>query len=82
MGGEAMLAAALLCAIGAPLLLLGGGYVALRSLRRSSGDGAAQARGMLHARLARGEIDVEEYYERESALRSSDSEPPAGRRVM
>ena len=84
MGGELVLLGALFCALGAPLLLFGGGYVALRSWRRSSGgadgDGAARARATLHARLARGEIDVEEYYERESALRSSEPGPAAGRR--
>ena len=77
MGGEAMLAGALLCVLAAPLLLLGVIYVAVRGWRRPAGDGTGKARAALSERLARGDIDVDDYYERESALRSS---VPAARR--
>ena len=46
--------------------------------RGRRGDGLSRARAVLHRRLASGEIDVEEYYERESALRQAA--PPARRR--
>jgi|SRR5215469_1201146 len=44
-------------------LLIWGGYVLIRSVRRSSGnqDHRADARRILDERLARGEIDTEEY---------------------
>ena len=71
MGPETMLIGALLCALGVPLLLLGALHVAIRGGRSKSGDGLGKARAVLHTRLASGEIDTDEYYERESALRSA-----------
>lgn len=72
MGTEPMLIGVLLCALGVPLLLLGGLHVAIRGWRPTSGDGLGKARAVLHTRLASGEIDTDEYYERESALRSAE----------
>ena len=72
MGSEAMLIRALLCALALPLVLLGALYVAVRARRGARGDGLAKARAVLHTRLANGEIDLDEYYERESALRSAE----------
>ena len=72
MGTEAMLIGLLVCSLGIPLLLLGGLYVAVRGRRSKSGDGLGKARAVLHTRLASGEIDTDEYYERESALRSAE----------
>ncbi len=69
------LLAALACGLGG--LLFFGAIVALgvRVLAGGrGGDGVEGARSLLHRRLAAGEIDVEEYYERESALRHA--EPP------
>ena len=71
--GGVMLVAMLVCALALPLVLLGAVYLAFRALG-SSGRLArsADGRALLERRLAAGEIDVEEYYERESALRSAD----------
>ena len=79
MGSEAMLIGALACALGLPLLLLGALHVAIRGWRSTRDDGLGKARAVLHARLARGEIDADEYYERESALRSAQ---PVMRRAV
>jgi uncharacterized membrane protein len=68
---------ALACGLGLPLLLLAGGWMILRGTRGDRPD-APSARALLERRLAAGEIDVEEYYERESALRSA--QVPAKRR--
>ena len=61
------------------LAALVGGVVYLAARRGrpevSSGD---DARALLNRRLAAGEITPEDYFERESALRSG--EPPASRR--
>jgi uncharacterized membrane protein len=68
-----------LCALSLPLLLLGAIYLGARAL--GSGGHANKlnsARALLDRRLAEGAIDVDEYYERESALR--DSEATEGRR--
>jgi uncharacterized membrane protein len=46
-------------------------WTALHLFSRRRGDGLGRARALLNRRLAAGEIDVEEYYERESALRQS-----------
>jgi uncharacterized membrane protein len=56
-------------------------WVALRifSCRR---DGLGRARAVLHRRLASGDIDVEEYYERESALRQAEPVEPRRRRPL
>jgi uncharacterized membrane protein len=45
-------------------------------------DGLGRARSLLHRRLASGEIDVEEYYERESALRQSEPARPRRARLL
>lgn len=62
------------------LLALAGGvaYLAVRSghPHLAAGD---DARTLLNRRLAAGEITAEEYFERESALRSGEP-PPARRR--
>jgi uncharacterized membrane protein len=62
---------ALVCGLGLPLLLLAGGWMIVRG---TQGDRSAtpSARALLERRLAAGEIDVEEYYEREAALRSAE----------
>lgn len=62
-----------------PLLLLvvvvaGGAYLAVRTLR-SVGPEGQEARALLERRLALGEISPEDYFERESALRSSARVP-------
>lgn len=81
MGGEAILLAGLFCALAAPLVLMGGVFVAVRAWRRPADDGSAKARAALGERLARGDIDIDEYYERESALRSTEPAARAGRRL-
>lgn len=53
-------------------------YLGLRALGRGGGDDSA--RGLLDRRLASGEIDAEEYYEREAALRSASAPPRGARR--
>jgi hypothetical protein len=65
---------ALACGLGLPLVLLAGGWMIARGTR---GDRPAtpSAGALLERRLAAGEIDVEEYYEREAALRSTDAAP-------
>jgi uncharacterized membrane protein len=70
----AMLIGALACALGLPLVLLSVGVIGVRALRGSRWSSPTHAaRSVLDRRLAAGEIDVDEYYERESALRSTDS---------
>lgn len=49
---------------------------AIRAARRPEGE-LDSARGLLERRLAAGEIDADEYYEREAALRSGQ---PSGLR--
>lgn len=76
----AMLVGALACAAGVALLLLAVSVVATRALRLSrSSSPTRAARALLDRRLAAGEIDIEEYYERESALRSADTGLARGR---
>ena len=57
----------------------------LRGSRGRSEVGDRSARSLLDERLAAGEIDAEDYYEREAALRSSEpaTRPPGrfGRRT-
>lgn len=53
---------------------------ALRARRRPENDGGGSARSLLDRRLALGEIDPEEYYEREAALRSGEPVTPRRRR--
>lgn len=68
-----------LCALAVPLLVLVAVYLGARTLglgRQS--PRIAPARVLLDRRLAEGVIDVEEYYERDSALRST--EPVAAKR--
>jgi hypothetical protein len=57
-------------------------YMAVRAFGRPATDGGSAARAMLDRRLAIGEIGVEEYYERESALRSSQPPPRRHRRLI
>ena len=77
-GGPSILVTALLCGAGGLLLIATIAFFALRSVRPSGSPD--NARGILDRRLAAGEIEVEEYYERESALRSANP-PPRRRRA-
>ncbi len=72
--GGLLILGALACGLGLPLLVLAGGWMVLHGSRRDRAD-APSSRALLDQRLAAGEIDVEEYYERESALRSA--QPPS-----
>ena len=60
----------LVCGLGGLLFVAAVVLIAVRLLGRP-GDGLARARSLLHRRLATGEIDTDEYYERESALRQA-----------
>ncbi len=53
-------------------------WLAVRLFAGRRRDGLGRARAILHRRLASGEINVEEYYERESALRQAEpgARPP------
>ena len=62
--------------------LIGLGWVALRLFGSRRRDGVGRARAVLHRRLASGEIDVDEYYERESALRQAEPVGPRRRRLL
>lgn len=54
-------------------------YVGARTLRSSGApQGVEPGRAVLDRRLATGEIDADDYYEREAALRSA--QPPLKRR--
>lgn len=68
------LLAMLLCGLGALLLIVGIVLIVGRLLG-AHGDGPGRARSLLDRRLASGEIDVDEYYERESALRQAVPAP-------
>jgi uncharacterized membrane protein len=68
----------LVCGLGGLVLLVAVVLVAGRLLS-PRGDGLDRARSVLHGRLASGEIDIEEYYERDSALRQA-APAPRGRR--
>lgn len=58
-------------------------YVGIRATRPRRGlDAGGAARAMLDQRLATGEIDPEEYYERESALRDAAPTARRGKRVL
>jgi uncharacterized membrane protein len=57
-------------------------WIALRMFGHRGGDGLGRARALLNRRLAAGEIDVEEYYERESALRDAQPTPRPRRRLL
>jgi uncharacterized membrane protein len=77
--GGLWLVGALLCGLALPLFLLVAGYFGLRAFGGSSQrDELDSARALLDRRLAAGEIETEEYYEREAALRNA--QPPADRR--
>lgn len=79
MDGLLMLAAMLICLLAVSLLVIGAAWVGVRATRSTRHvDRGREGRAMLDRRLAGGEISVEEYYERESALRSAD--PPPERR--
>jgi hypothetical protein len=63
-----------LCMLTLPLILLAGLYLAMRTLGpRARGRPTDSVRALLDRRLAEGAIDVDEYYERDSALRSAES---------
>lgn len=64
--------------VGALIVLaaIGAVYVALRATRQSP-ELDESARELLDRRLASGEIEPEEYYERDAALRDAE---PSGRR--
>jgi uncharacterized membrane protein len=64
------LLAMLACGLGGLLLLVVIVVVAVRLIGPQA-DSLDGARSLLHRRLASGEIDTEEYYERESALRQA-----------
>jgi uncharacterized membrane protein len=77
-GSELMLLGMLVCTRAFPLLLVGGGWVVARLLRTGREQRALyRPWETLSERLAAGEIDVEEYYEREAALRSIGAAPAA-----
>ena len=59
----------LVCAIGGLLWVAVLAWLAVALLGGRSREGLGRARSLLHRRLAAGEIDLDEYYERESALR-------------
>ncbi len=81
MDGMVLLLAVLVCALVLPALLIGVVYLATRVSRRRRAEGTDVARALLDRRLASGEIGLDEYYERESALRSAEpANPPRGRR--
>lgn len=62
----------LLCVLGLPLILVAAVYFGARGLRaRPRTNGVDDARALLDRRLAEGVIDLDEYYERESALRTT-----------
>jgi uncharacterized membrane protein len=69
----------LVCGLGGFVLLVAVVLVAARVVG-SGGDGLDKARSLLHGRLASGEIDIDEYYERESALRQAVPPRRSGRR--
>ena len=72
-GWELMLLGMLACGVGFPLLVLVAGWLTVRSWRSArEGRTMDRPRELLNRRLAAGEIGVEEYYERESALRSGE----------
>jgi hypothetical protein len=76
-----MLVAAILCMLTIPLLLIAAVYFGARLFGSSRWlKDEAEGRVLLDRRLAAGEISVDEYYERESALRSADSGAPPRRR--
>ncbi len=64
------------CGMGLLLLvavMAAGGYVGVRLVRARPESGVDSARALLERRLAAGEIDVDEYYEREGALPPRDA---------
>lgn len=61
----------LACGLGTIVLLGGLLFLGLRAFNPRPRDGLGRARSLLHKRLAAGEIEIEEYYERESALRQA-----------
>ena len=73
MEGEVVTLISALSALLFPFAMLLACTMGLRAWRRAfPRDGLGRARSILNRRLATGEISVEEYYERESALRSGD----------
>jgi uncharacterized membrane protein len=75
-----LLVGVLACSLVLPLVLGGAAWLGLRTRGRRGREGGGAARALLDRRLAAGEIDVEEYYERESALRSVEPVAPPRRR--
>ena len=71
MASQAHLLSAIAGSVVSLLWLVALSWLTLRVLRRRR-DGLGRARAVLNRRLAAGEIDVEEYYERESALRQAE----------
>jgi uncharacterized membrane protein len=70
----------LVCGLGTVLVVGVIAYVALRAFAAPKRDDPGTARVLLDRRLAIGEIDLDEYYERESALRHSELPQRRGRR--
>jgi uncharacterized membrane protein len=67
----------ILAVLACPLMMLAMGAVAWAAARvrggtRGERPDTPSGRALLERRLAAGEIDVEEYYEREAALRSAE----------
>lgn len=74
------LLAMLACAAPLVIGLSAAVYLAGRARRvPRAGDDRSAARGLLDHRLATGEISPEEYFERESALRSAEPSPATRR---
>lgn len=64
------------CVVGLLLLvalIAAAGYAGTRLIRARPKSGVDSARALLERRLAAGEIDVDEYYEREAALPRRDA---------
>jgi uncharacterized membrane protein len=51
-------------------IVVAGVYLGVRAARARVDQGEVSARALLERRLAAGEIDADEYYERESVLRA------------
>lgn len=75
-----LLVGVLACSLVLRLVLGGAAWLGLRTRGRGRREGGGSARALLDRRLAAGEIDVEEYFERESALRSAEPVTPPPRR--
>lgn len=83
MGADAgwLIVGALACGLGMPLVIGAAVWIGARLLRSPERTHGSSARALLDRRLVAGEISPEQYFELDSAMRSTEPAPRRRRRL-